>query len=546
MPDAKKKTTRGAAGGDAAAFEAYEKKKRDAKSASKTASKSTSKSTSKKTSKKTSKSLSKSASKRAGAKKTNAKRSNAKGRRRKQKAAWWAWPAAIFLMLILAGLSAAAIREQMNYTQFTVMRETVDHEGFYDGISIDGVDVSGRSFNDVLSSLSAYEQSLREQMTVTLVCGDQSRTITADELDYYSDYEEIVRQAWQVGHEGTMAERYQAIRQLQKNGASYTIERGWDASLLRAVTDAVAAEMSVEAVDAQVTDFDLSTLSFHFTQEQVGAYVDAEQLYQMVYTAIYTGSGSQTIVVSRQTVQPAVTLSELQSRMGMMSEAKTTASGNKNRKSNIKLALSTLNGVCVQPGEVFSFNGTVGERTEEAGYKSAGAFVDGLLSEELGGGICQVSTTLFNAVAKSDLEVIARSPHSRPVGYVDKGKDAAVSWPNQDFKFMNDTDYPVYIVTRYDDEDNRVYVALYGLKLENGVYITIEAETLKTYEPGDPVYVYTTELPTGQKKLIEEAREGYYAESYKVYHNADGSEISRELYCRSTYAASGAKYKVGQ
>lgn len=544
MPDAKKKTARGAAGDDAAAFEAYEKKKKSAGSASKTASKSTFKSTSK--SKSASKNSARKTAKSASAKKTGAKKKGARGRRRKQQTAWWTWPAAVFLMLILVGLSAAAIRERVSYEQFTVMRETVDHEGFYDGISIDGVDVSGRSLNDVLTSLSAHEQSLRDQLSVTLVCGDQSRTITADELDYHSNYEEIVRQAWQVGHEGTMAERYQAIRQMQKTGASYTIERGWDASLLRAVTDAVAAEMSAEAVDAQVTGFDLSTLSFSFSQEQAGAYVDAEQLYQTVYTAIYTGSGNQTIVVSRQTVQPTVTLSELQGRMGMMSEAKTTAGGNKNRKSNIKLALSTLNGVCVQPGEVFSFNGTVGERTAEAGYKSAGAFVDGLLSEELGGGICQVSTTLFNAVAKSDLEVIARSPHSRPVGYVDKGKDAAVSWPNQDFKFMNDTDYPVYIVTRYDDEDNRVYVSLYGLKLENGVYITIEAETLKTYEPGDPVYVYTTELPTGQKKLIEEAREGYYAESYKVYHNADGSEISRELYCRSTYAASGAKYKVGQ
>ena len=111
---------------------------------------------------------------------------------------------------------------------------------------------------------------------------------------------------------------------------------------------------------------------------------------------------------------------------------------------------------------------------------------------------------------------------------------------------MNDTDYPVYIVARYDDDENRVYIALYGLQLEDGVYITIEAETLKTYEPGDPVYIYTKDLPTGQKKLIEEAREGYYAESYKIYHKADGTEISRELYCRSTYAASGAKYRVGQ
>lgn len=516
MPEVKRKT-RGAAGDEAAAFAAYEKKKKAAAKKKTTAQKSTA-----------------------------AKKSGSKRRKKKQQAAWWTWPAMIFMLLILAGLGAAAVREKVNYEQFVVMRETVDHEGFYDNITIDGVNVAGRSYSDVLSSLAAHEQSLRDNVSVTLVCGDQTRTITADELDYHSNYEDVVRQAWQVGHEGTVAQRYQAIRQLQSTGANYTVDRGWDASLLRAITNTLAEELTVAAQDASVTDFDLSTLSFSFSREQVGEYVDPEQLYNTVYTALVTGSGAQTVVVSRQEIAPKVTLSELQSRMGMMAEAKTTASGNRNRRSNIKLALSTLNGVCIQPGEVFSFNGTVGERTEAAGYKSAGAFVDGLVSEEVGGGICQVSTTLFNAVAKSDLEVIARSPHSRPVGYVDKGKDAAVSWPNQDFKFMNDTDYPVYIVARYDDDENRVYIALYGLQLEDGVYITIEAKTLKTYEPGDPVYIYTKDLPTGQKKLIEEAREGYYAESYKIYHKADGTEISRELYCRSTYAASGAKYRVGQ
>ena len=516
MPEVKRKT-RGAAGDEAAAFAAYEKKKKAAAKKKTTARKSTA-----------------------------AKKSGSKRRKKKQQAAWWTWPAMIFMLLILAGLGAAAVREKVNYEQFVVMRETVDHEGFYDNITIDGVNVAGRSYSDVLSSLAAHEQSLRDNVSVTLVCGDQTRTITADELDYHSNYEDVVRQAWQVGHEGTVAQRYQAIRQLQSSGANYTVDRGWDASLLKAITNMLAEELTVEARNAAVTDFNLSTLSFSFSGEQVGEYVDPEQLYNTVYTAIVTGSGAQTVVVSRQEIAPKVTLSELQSRMGMMSEAKTTASGNKNRKSNIKLALSTLNGVCIQPGEVFSFNGTVGERTEAAGYKSAGAFVDGLVSEEVGGGICQVSTTLFNAVAKSDLEVIARSPHSRPVGYIDKGKDAAVSWPNQDFKFMNDTDYPVYIVAHYDNDENRVYIALYGLQLADGVYITIEAETLKTYEPGDPVYIYTKDLPTGQKKLIEDAREGYYAESYKIYHKADGTEISRELYCRSTYAASGAKYRVGQ
>ena len=520
MPeDKKKKRTARPGDEDVAAFDAFEKKKKAAKRA-KTAS---------------------AAKRRAGAK--TAKRGKKK---RKQKNAWWTWPVTVFMLLVLTGLGAMAVREKLNYEEFVVMRETVDTPGFYAGISIDGVDVSGRSLSDVLSSVGAHEESLKSSLNVRLSCGSQSWTITADELDYASDYESVVRSAYQIGHEGSIAQRYQAIRQLQANGANYTITRGYDTTLLRAITDMIAGELSVAASDAQIESFDMASLSFNYAREQAGTYVDAEQLYQNTLSAIQSGTPGQTVVISQQSVAPGMTVSELSAQLGKIAEAKTTAGGTKNRLSNISLAVSTLNGLCVNPGETFSFNGAVGERTEAAGYKSAGAFSDGLLTEEIGGGICQVSTTLFNAVAKADLEIVARSPHSRPVSYVDKGKDAAVSWPNQDFKFMNDTDYPVYIVASFDTDSKTVYFAVYGKKLANGVYITIEAETLKEEQPGDPVYIYTRDLPTGQKELIEEARVGYYAESYKIYHNADGSEISRELFCRSTYPASGTRYRVGQ
>ena len=473
MPEVKRKTS-GAAGGEAAAFAAYEKKK-------KTASKK--KTTVKKT--------------------TAAKKGGAKRRKKKQKASWWTWPALIFMLLILAGLGAAAVREKVNYEQFVVMRETVDHEGFYDNITIDGVNVAGRSYNDVLSSLSAHEQSLRDNISVTLVCGDQTRTITADELDYHTNYEDVVRQAWQVGHEGTVAQRYQAIRRLQESGANYTVDRGWDASLLKAITNTLAEELTVKARNAAVTDFNLSTLSFSFSGEQVGEYVDPEQLYNTVYTALVTGSGAQTVVVSRQEIAPKVTLSELQSRMGMMSEAKTTASGNKSRKSNIKLALSTLNGVCIQPGEVFSFNGTVGERTEAAGYKSAGAFVDGLLSEEVGGGICQVSSTLYYCAMVSNLKINTRTCHYFPVAYIEPGMDATVSWGGPEFKFTNSREYPIEIKAYV--EKNSITVEIWGTDVD-GSYVKMS---------------YTAN--------------GLRATTYRTVYDKDGNEISRTVEANSTY-----------
>ena len=468
-------------------------------------------------------------------------------KRKKQKSSWWAWPVTLIMLVVLGGVGLTVSKEIRNYEEFKVMRETVSFEGFYPGIVIDGVDVSGRSLNEVLVSLREHEESLRQQVNVTLACGSQVWKVTPDDLDYHTNYESVVRDAFQLGRVGTVREKYEAIRKMDQTGTVFTIDRGCDVSLLKIITDDIASGLSKEMQNARVADFDVDTLSFTFTDASEGYYVDADQLYQSALSAIQSGVGGQTIVISQKTLTPTVTRGELEGTFGQITETRTSTSGsNDNRLNNIELALASLNGVCVSPGETFSFNATVGQRTKERGYRSAGAFVDGLLAEEVGGGICQVSTTLFNAVAKANLTITARQPHSRMVQYVDEGKDAAVSWPSQDFKFTNNTEYPVYIVAGLNETGNRCIISIYGQLLPNGMSIVIESEVTEKLEPGEDKYNYTTSLPTGVKKLVEAAREGCKAVAYKIYLDRNGNEIKREILCRSTYAASGAVYRVGQ
>ena len=453
----------------------------------------------------------------------------------------------VIMLVILASVGLMISREMEQYEEFTVMRATVSFEGFYPGVTIDGVDVSGRELGEVLSSLRTREEELKQQVSLTLASGNQTWSVQPDDLDYHSDYEAIVRAAYQLGREGTIQQRYQAIQQLNQTGASFTITRGYDESLLRLITDQIAEELSCEAVNATVESFDLDTKKFTFTDSVEGRIVDAEQLYQDALAAVRSGTGGQTLAFSPQVVKPTVNRSDLEGNFGQITEARTSTYGSDdNRIRNIELALETLNGYCVEPGETFSFNGVIGQRTKERGYKEAGAFADGLTTKEVGGGICQVSTTLFNAVVKSDLEIIERRPHSRPVGYVDEGKDAAVSWPNQDFKFTNNTDYPIYIFTGLTETKNRCIISIYGRLLPDGMSIVVESEVTETLLPEDDRYIYTAELPTGQKKLIEDARNGCKAVAYKIYLDANEDEISREVLCYSTYQAAGAVYKVGQ
>ncbi len=483
-------------------------------------------------------------SKKTAGKKSPAKKTN---KRTASQSAWWALPVTVVMLALLFMTGLFVSNEMKQYEEFKRMREIVSFDGFYPGVVIEGVDVGGRQLGEVLSSLQTYENGLKNQVSVTLKNGDQTWNIVADDLDYQSDYEKVVRAAYQLGREGTVQQRYEAIRSLNESGAVLTITRGYDEGLLRIITDQIADELSYPAVDATVYSFDTATETFTFTSSVDGRHVDAEELYQSTLRALSSGTGGQTLNVNQTVVAAKVKKSELQAGFGKITEAKTNASNSsRNRLKNIQLALETINGVCVKPGETFSFNAVVGQRTTERGYKMAGAFVDGLTTEEVGGGICQVSTTLFNAAAKANLEITERQPHSRPVAYVDKGKDAAVSWPNQDFKFTNNTEFPIYIVTSMGDTADRCIISIYGHKLPDGMTIKIEAETTETIEPEDPRYIYTTDLMTGQKELVEEARKGYKAVAHKIYLDADGNEIKREVLCYSRYAAAGAVYKVGQ
>ena len=186
----------------------------------------------------------------------------------------------------------------------------------------------------------------------------------------------------------------------------------------------------------------------------------------------------------------------------------------------------------------------VGKRTKEKGYKLAGVYTNGEVGEDIGGGVCQVSTTLWNAAMKADCEIVERHEHSRPVTYVDKGKDATVSWGMQDMKFKNTSDETLYIVA-YLREDKRVLVEIYGRLLPDGSYIKIEAKTTRKISPGEPERIYNPVIPKGQEVVVSEARTGYKAEAYRVYYSADDVELKREFLCSSYYKESAAKIEYG-
>jgi len=197
-------------------------------------------------------------------------------------------------------------------------------------------------------------------------------------------------------------------------------------------------------------------------------------LYEAIEILNDTESG-KTATIYIDYIQPEITKEYIESLLfrDLIGKESTRVAGTNDRASNVRLAAETIDGLVLAPGEEFSFNGVVGARSRDRGYKPGGAFVDGELVTVIGGGVCQTASTLYSAIKDTDLKVTARSPHSRSIPYLPRGRDAAVFWNKIDFKFENNTEYPIRIDFRM--EERRLYVEVYGTIIDDFPVVPLPA-----------------------------------------------------------------------
>ena len=445
-----------------------------------------------------------------------------------------------FLAVCIAAILGLAGWQAVRYQDFLTMKSAVAEQGFYDGTTVEGIDVSDMTLESALAYWEAEVEPAYAQRTVSL---DNGTTLTAAQLGYSSDYAAVLARAWNAGQTGSLEERYARIAERQAQPASYSVTRTlYTDSAIESFAESMAAQIDRPAQDAALESFDVDSFQFNYVEEVAGSRLDTQALARDIAQALDAGGGS--VALSVESIQPEVTVASLSSQYGMIAYAVTNASSSSsNRLTNIALSLELINGTRLDPGETFSFNETVGERTTDRGFKVATAYSSGEVTEEVGGGICQVSTTLFNAAVKSDMEIVERHNHSLTVSYVDLGKDAAVDWGNKDLRFTNTGDEPVYIVCLLTD-DKRVRIGFFGKLLPNGESITVEGETTGTigYET---VYQPNLSFPSGYSEVTQRGRNGYTAVAYKIRWDAEGNQISSELLCSSTYRTTNEIIEYG-
>jgi vancomycin resistance protein YoaR len=427
----------------------------------------------------------------------------------------------------------------------TVPQSAVDHSGetIKEGVFAGPVDLSGMTQTDAVNAVINYVSGLAGT-DISLVCvSGNTVPIKASDLGFYWKNTEIADYAVSLGRSGNIIKRFKDVSDLKRTNKVFELELAADRDKIRNILETKCAAYDVVAKDATMSRSDGS---FNIVPGHDGQAVNVDEAIEKIEQFLSTGlaDGNTTIELPIEVTKPkgdAETLGKLTDVLGTFT-TKYYSSG-KDRCTNVANGCRLINGHTLYPGEQMSVSQTISPMTEENGYALAGSYLNGLVVESFGGGICQVSTTLYQAVLRAELQVDERYNHSMVVNYVAHSGDAAIAEGIKDFKFTNNKDTPVYI-EGYTTPDKTITFTIYGIETRpSNRTLEFESVDLEEMEPTGEKVVADSTLPAGTTRK-QSAHIGYKSEYYKIV-KVDGEEKERILVNRSTYQAVPAILTVG-
>lgn len=410
------------------------------------------------------------------------------------------------------------------------------------GVFIDQVDVSGMTASQAGAAVAEYLESLRVKKLAVMVSDNLVQTDLAG-IGYTADYTEAVDQALKFGKSGNLIKRYKELKDIEQGNVVLPLEYSFDIQKLREWVESSVSAYNIAPVNATVKR---ENGKFIYTDEIAGSKVNVEQTVQAISDAVNNWSRQDLLVeavmeedkpqYTRESVELCNTIIG-----SFTTDFSSSASG---RAANLENGARLINNYVLYPGEVFSAYKVLTPFTKENGYHLAGAYLNGIVVDSLGGGVCQVSTTLYNAVLEAELEVVERHPHSMTISYVDLSRDAAIAGTYKDLKFRNNTDAPI-VIEAYT-KNRKITFNIWGHETRDRVNRKVVYETKIISKTNPPADVVTEDpsKPKSYKKVTQSAHTGYKAQLYKIVYE-NGKEVSRELVNTSTYKAEPRYVTVG-
>ena len=411
-----------------------------------------------------------------------------------------------------------------------------------EGISINGTDVSNMTFDEASEALSA-EFAKYQNAKITLTAGDREYSCMGSDLSVDVESDSIIEAAINYGQTGNILERFKAKQVLKKHETKdFKISPCASAAAISEYLQAHISEIEKAPVNYGLTR---ENGEFQITEGSSGYTIDVTEAASEIVEAVSSGWEGEdlTVTLSTTVVEPEGSpevLAQVTDKMGTYTtDYSTSAAG---RKQNVANGASKINGTVLYPGEQISIGSKLNPISLDNGYAMAGAYENGTTVEAVGGGVCQISSTIYNAVIRAELQVDERYPHSMTVHYVDPSADAAIAGDYKDLKFTNNTQYPIYL--ELITTGSTITCNVYGKDTrEAGRSVDFVSEILET-ETWTRIYKANASQPIGYLQKTVTPYTGYQAKLVKIVY-MNGVEQSREDFNTSKYKKIDAEYEVG-
>lgn len=410
------------------------------------------------------------------------------------------------------------------------------------GVYIGDIDISDMTEEEAISAVDEYISELEEK-TFSFRIDENEVQASVSEFGLGWENTDIVEEALNLGKKGNIIKRYKELKDLENEPKVYDLELKVDKEMIEAFITENCLEFDVEAIDSSLKR---ENGSFTIVEGNDGREVNVDESVKIISEFIVKEWDREdaTVDLLVEVTKPKGNPEELSKVKDLLGTFTTSySSSGTSRTGNVENGTRLINATILYPGEVFSTYEKVIPFTAANGYYMAGSYLRGQVVDSIGGGICQVSTTLYNAVLRAELEIVERFNHSMTVSYVDLAADAAIAENYKDFKFKNNTDAPIYIEGY--NKGKTVTFSIYGEETRpTNRTFEFKSETLSTVEPGVDSVTWDASLPAGVTKVTQSAHTGYVAKLYK-YVYVDGVRESVEEVNKSRYDAAPRFVSIG-
>lgn len=407
------------------------------------------------------------------------------------------------IFLVFCGIAAAGISYNYNYVKYW-------NNVIYPGTFIENIDVSGLTKENAIKAVNdGYSKRLTNKKVIVETPG-KKYSVSYSELNAKYNIEEMVNTAFNRNKNLSLFSRYKVIK--KPVNINYKLTLNYNQNKLKSFADKIEKETNKDPQNASIKMS--GSGSFTTIPEQKGSKLDKNSLIKEIDRQVVSSDENDIKVEAKyNSIEAAVTQDKLSSINAMISSFSTefASRSSAERANNIAIATRSINGTLLMPGDVFSFNNIVGKRTAEKGYKPAPVIIDNKVDTDFGGGICQVSSTLYNSMLRADVRATERAHHTLPSSYVDLGMDATVDFGNIDYKFRNTLPYPIYI-EGFTGGGNICFNIYSNSSLTDKKY-DLSSEVYATIQPGTK-YIDDPTMPAGQTEVVQKPFTGYKVKVY--------------------------------